>query len=172
MSDRKASIIQARKECYISKETGGILHPHEPICGRNRQVSVQEGLWIWIKAELHAWLHDTHEGELYSRELKKRMQRCWYEMKLFIEEWSIEEVLAKWWDLFMVNYLDDEEVNDMVNKQLEFVECGGIEGKDYRNECNICMFYKDNNGACPGEEEPMIQPCIGFVEEIADGTGE
>lgn len=164
MSDRKTSIVQARKECYITGETGGALHPHEPLCGRNRQASLEEGLWVWVKAELHDWLHFTHEGELFSRELKKQMQRCWYEMKLYIDEWSIEKVSARWWDLFMINYLDDEEVEEMIEKQMEFVECQDIENKDYRGECDKCIFYKDNNGACSGEKEPMNQPCIGFVE--------
>lgn len=47
------SIIQDKKECYISHCTTG-LHRHHIFEGTaNRRLSEEDGLWIWLSPEWH-----------------------------------------------------------------------------------------------------------------------
>lgn len=45
------SIIQSRKECYITKSTTN-LHKHHILEGTaNRRISEEDGMWIWLRAD-------------------------------------------------------------------------------------------------------------------------
>lgn len=55
------------------------LDPHEPIGGKNRPLSIKEGLYIYIDRKKHRWIHDTEEGQLYNDKLKQQMQETWME---------------------------------------------------------------------------------------------
>ena len=75
---RNLSIIQSQKKSFLSGVTQN-LTPHEPIGGGSRQLSLQEGLWIWLTLAEHRWIHDTHDGELKDKELSALMQIKWLE---------------------------------------------------------------------------------------------
>ena len=65
---RNHSIIQTKKESYLSGATQN-LHRHEPIHGKNRQTSLEQGLWIYVTEEEHRWLHDTEEGIVTGKQI-------------------------------------------------------------------------------------------------------
>ena len=74
---RNPSIIQIKKESYLSRRTDS-LQPHEPIGNASKRISEREGLWIWLTFDEHRWIHDTEEGELKDAELSALMEREWY----------------------------------------------------------------------------------------------
>ena len=50
---RKKSIMQTKKECFLTGRTDD-LHCHHIYFGTgNRQVSDQNGFWIWLTGEWH-----------------------------------------------------------------------------------------------------------------------
>ena len=74
------SIIQSKKECYI---TGSIynLHKHHIFEGTaNRKLSEKYGLWIYLRAD---WHNLSNYGVHFNRELdiklKKVAQKKWQE---------------------------------------------------------------------------------------------
>lgn len=46
------SIMQSKRECYITQAEFN-LHKHHIYFGANRQVSEDNGLWVWLYAGLH-----------------------------------------------------------------------------------------------------------------------
>lgn len=52
------SIMQDRKECYITGATTG-LHKHHLYAGSRRHTSDENGFWIWLR-------YDWHNGANYA----------------------------------------------------------------------------------------------------------
>jgi hypothetical protein len=83
------SILQDRKECYI---TGAVtnLHKHHIFGGNpNRQHSDEYGCWVWLSADLHNLskdgVHFNKELDLaLKREAQSRFEAIWGREK-FIE---------------------------------------------------------------------------------------
>jgi len=100
---RNPSIIQPEnKESFISEYTIH-LDPHEPIHGKNRQLSMEDGLWIWVTREEHDRLHENEEGIKCNKELKKLMQECW--MNHYHDEQTYDYKLNKFIERYGKNYL-------------------------------------------------------------------
>lgn len=51
------SILQDKKECYVTGATDG-LHKHHIYAGSRRSTSDKNGFWVWLR-----W--DWHNGENY-----------------------------------------------------------------------------------------------------------
>lgn len=50
---RADSILQDKKECYITHRTDG-LHVHHIFFGaKNKEISDREGFWVWLRPERH-----------------------------------------------------------------------------------------------------------------------
>lgn len=68
------SIMQTEKECFVSRRTDN-LHKHHIFFGTaNREVSEQNGFWIWLTGELHNQdskkdIHSTPAFNLKIRQL-------------------------------------------------------------------------------------------------------
>lgn len=74
------SIIQSKKECYITGSTYN-LHKHHIFEGTaNRKLSEKYGLWIYLRAD---WHNLSNYGVHFNRELdiklKKVAQKRWQE---------------------------------------------------------------------------------------------
>lgn len=93
------SIMQDKKECYITKRTTGLQEHH--IFGRkNRRLSEKYGLKVWLVPELHNASDEGVHGKNGARlnlELKKEAQRA--AMKHY--GWSKQ----KFMEIFGKNYL-------------------------------------------------------------------
>lgn len=91
------SILQDRKECYITGDTHG-LHKHHIFGGYNRNNSERFGLWVWLRWDYHiadspnSTPHNNHQSDI---RLKKTAQ------KKFEETHSREEFMQ----IFGKNYL-------------------------------------------------------------------
>lgn len=88
------SILQSNKVCY---KTGSTLNldKHHIIGNAYRNKAEKYGVWVYLRHDIHMWLHDTKDGQKYARTLKEEAQRA------FEEKWSH----AMWMDLFGRNYL-------------------------------------------------------------------
>ena len=78
------SIIQSGKFCIITKENNGPLHKHHCINGGLRSWADREGLWVYLREDIHRELHDRNPA--LERELKRVAQYC-YERTHSREEW-------------------------------------------------------------------------------------
>ena len=66
------SILQDRKECYISGKTEG-LHKHHIFFGNPlRDISELNGFWVWLSPE---WHNMGDHGVHYDRELDLKLKR-------------------------------------------------------------------------------------------------
>jgi hypothetical protein len=92
------SIMQVRKECYITGATKG-LHRHEIFFGADkRQLSLEWGCWIYLR-------HDWHTNTTYcvhlNPELDKRLKR--EAQQRFEQMYGRERFMA----VFQKNYLEE-----------------------------------------------------------------
>ena len=91
------SIIQSKKECYISG-TVRDLHKHHIFYGRGKRgLSEQYGLWVYLTANLHTGSAGVHFNKNFDTSLKQHAQRK--AMKHY--GWSREEFIK----IFGRNYL-------------------------------------------------------------------
>jgi len=80
------SIMQTKKECYI---TGSRiqLDKHHCLHGTaNRKIADNYGLWVWLRHDVHMRLHDSDKA--LDRELEKEAQIAFekkYSREKFIE---------------------------------------------------------------------------------------
>lgn len=66
------SIMQDKKECYITGATHG-LHRHEVYFGNpNRDKSLEWGCWVFLKAEYH---NQSNKGVHFNRKLDLQLKR-------------------------------------------------------------------------------------------------
>lgn len=74
------SILQNKKECYITKSTYN-LHKHHVMEGTaNRKLSEQDGLWLWLRADWHNLSnYGVHFNKELDLKLKKITQKRWQE---------------------------------------------------------------------------------------------
>lgn len=56
------SILQDKKECYITGTTHN-LHKHHIYAGGRRQISEREGFWVWLTGALHNQSNDGVHGK-------------------------------------------------------------------------------------------------------------
>ena len=101
-----ASILQDKKECYITKKRTGIsvcigLHRHHIFMGNaNRDISEANGFWVWLSDVFHTGSENGvhgRDGSSLDLELKQDCQRA-YEEKIGSRESFIK--------LVGENYLD------------------------------------------------------------------
>ena len=75
------SILQDKKECYITGATEG-LHKHHIFFGADRKVSDDNGFWVWLRWDYHIQdsphktPHNDRETDLL---LKKACQKKYEE---------------------------------------------------------------------------------------------
>lgn len=91
------SIIQTKKECFI---TGDIynLHKHHVFKGTaNRKLSEQYGLWVWLRAD---WHNLADYGVHFNKELDRKL-------KVLAQE-KFEEKYGhnKFMEVFKKNYIN------------------------------------------------------------------
>ena len=74
------SIIQNKKECYITRSTYNI-HKHHIFEGTaNRKLSEKYGLWIYLRADWHNLSnYGVHFNKELDIKLKKVAQKRWQE---------------------------------------------------------------------------------------------
>lgn len=71
----KQSILQTRKECYITHSTTG-LHKHHIFGGANRNTSDKHGFWVWLRYDLHNMSNDgVHNDYEFNLELRQKCQK-------------------------------------------------------------------------------------------------
>lgn len=84
------SILQVEKECFKTHVTYD-LDCHHVMNGAFRKKSDKYGLWIYLNHNVHMWLHYTHEGKMYERELKAFAQKTFeeiYNHELWMKEFK------------------------------------------------------------------------------------
>lgn len=87
------SIMQSKKECYVTGSRIN-LQVHHCLHGvANRKLADKYGLWVWLRSDVHADVHE-HDKEL-DRRLEQDAQRA------FEERYGHEEYMK----IFRKNYL-------------------------------------------------------------------
>lgn len=93
------SILQDKKECYITGRTDG-LHKHHIFGGSNRQISEKHGFYIYLVPYYHNMSDkDIHFDKRFDLYVKRKCQ------EKFEETHSREEFMK----LIGRNYLENED---------------------------------------------------------------
>jgi len=132
--DRKPSIIQATKEAYYiapgqptDNYMACIMDPHEPIGGRhNRDMSIEEGIYIYVPRWTHDWLHENPVGQQVNKLFKAIMQEEWLKFKVYIEDYTWTDAWDEWKEKFTDNYTDYDWNSEIHWKSIDV---------NYRVEC-------------------------------------
>src|SRR5574344_1240180 len=96
MKAMSKSILQNRKECYITHSTTG-LHQHHVFGGANRNISEKMGFWVWLRYNLHNMSNDgVHEDFRLNLDLKQKCQK----------EFEKTHTRSEFMSLIGKNYLD------------------------------------------------------------------
>ena len=93
------SIIQSEKKCYLTGRTDN-LHEHHVFFGKNRKLSEQYGLKIWLVGNLHN-LGDYGVHGKYGKLLDEKIKREAQQKAMEYYGWSVEDFIKK----FGRNYL-------------------------------------------------------------------
>ena len=90
------SIMQTEKRCYCTGSVVRLVKHHVIPGTANRKKADKYGLWVWLNADFHNWIHSSAPGASDKlKELRKAGQ------KAFEETHSREE----WMRIFHRNYL-------------------------------------------------------------------
>lgn len=80
------SILQTNKECFFCKTTSGLNRHHVYFGTANRNISEQNGFWVYLCAEHHNMSDNSvHFNKDMCEELQKDCQR------VYCEEHTIKE---------------------------------------------------------------------------------
>lgn len=93
------SILQSKRECYVTKDTNG-LHVHHVFYGTaNRKLSEKYGLKVWLRYDWHNGSnYGVHNGNtILDEKLKKAAQ----EKAMEVYGWTKEDFIH----IFGKNYL-------------------------------------------------------------------
>lgn len=113
--------MQSVKECYLCRKDAELLgymgdltskglHRHHVMFGTaNRQQSEKHGLWVWLCVRHHNEDHGLYAVH-YNKEVNLRLRMD--AERVFLQTHSIDE----WMDVFMVNYLDEDEIKCIKTK--------------------------------------------------------
>ncbi len=95
------SILQDRKECYITHDTEG-LHKHHIMRGSRRKAAEKWGCWIWLRADWHNMAaYGVHNNPRLEEQLRQICQMRFEEL-----HWH-----DKWMEVFGKNYLERTKDN-------------------------------------------------------------
>lgn len=90
------SIMQTEKRCYCTGSVVRLVKHHVIPGTANRRKADKYGLWVWLNADFHNWIHSSAPGASDKlKELRKAGQ------KAFEKTHSREE----WMRIFHRNYL-------------------------------------------------------------------
>lgn len=67
------SILQDKKECYVTGRTDG-LHKHHIFGGPNRKISEREGFVIWLRPEWHTGDNGIHHNKEFALKVRRECQ--------------------------------------------------------------------------------------------------
>ena len=73
------SILQDRRECYITGSTEG-LHRHHVYAGGRRSASERWGCWVWLRWDWHTGDCGVHRNTEFDRRLKRECQEKFEEL--------------------------------------------------------------------------------------------
>lgn len=88
------SLLCNEEICFKTYSTVA-LDRHHIFGGPMRDKSEKYGLWVYLRHDVHMWLHSTREGQKYSEELKKKAQK----------EFERMYGRARFMEIFKRNYL-------------------------------------------------------------------
>ena len=96
------SILQDidEKKCFITGSTYN-LDKHHVLNGPLRKWAEQQGLWIYLRHDIHMWLHQTGKGKQTMLELKAMAQKKWEEKHAN----EFDDVRKEWLKHVRTNYL-------------------------------------------------------------------
>lgn len=96
------SIIQNKKECYFTGAVDGLDRHHIMNGTANRSKAEADGLWIWVRHDIHMKLH---ENPYAMKQLKLIGQEKWMRRKM-AEGMTAEEAMYAWMLRYHRNYED------------------------------------------------------------------
>lgn len=77
--------MQTAKKCYITGRVDNLERHHCLNGTHQRRKAELDGLWVWLNADIHRYIHDTIEGHDLKVQLKKDAQTV-YELDHTREE--------------------------------------------------------------------------------------
>lgn len=82
------SLLQKDKRCYICGGTRA-LHKHHIFRGNKRQVSEDEGMWVYLCEPHHTGIYGVHNNPLLDKWLKNKAK------KEFLKLYSLDQFIEK-----------------------------------------------------------------------------
>lgn len=82
------SLLQKDKRCYICGSIRA-LHKHHIFRGNKRQVSEDEGMWVYLCEPHHTGIYGVHNNIELDNYLKSKAKR------VFLDTHSLEEFIEK-----------------------------------------------------------------------------
>ena len=74
---RHSSIMQEEKRCYITHRTTN-LEVHHCLNGTHQRKKADvDGLWVYLTADVHRYIHQTIEGHELLMQLKREAQQAY-----------------------------------------------------------------------------------------------
>ena len=99
------SIMQDMSErvCFMTGETEYTtkIDLHHIMNGPFKKKSEEQGLLIYLRHDIHMWLHHTGNGKKTLLRLKQEAQKKWEE----VHANDYEDVRKEWMKIFKTNYL-------------------------------------------------------------------
>ena len=90
------------KVCFITGYRGMYgFDIHHVLNGPLRDWSDEQGLWVYLRSDVHKWLHSTGLGRKTMNELKKNAQLKWEELNRD----KYDDVHAEWMKVVRKNYV-------------------------------------------------------------------
>lgn len=93
---RHSSVLQDKKECYITHHTHN-LQVHHCLNGRaQRKKCDEDGLWVYLTAEIHNYIHNTLEGRdvlIYLKQVAQRKYEETHSREEFIKRYGKSYIL-------------------------------------------------------------------------------
>lgn len=75
---RRQSIMQDEKKCIVTGATSGLDCHHIYFGNPNRRISDENGLWVWLRHDVHMALHNRiGPFERLDGELKRACQQAY-----------------------------------------------------------------------------------------------
>lgn len=69
--------MQTKRECYVTHRTDNLEIHHVMNGTHQREKADRDGLWVYLNAYVHRYIHDTTEGKKVGYLLKQDAQRAY-----------------------------------------------------------------------------------------------
>lgn len=74
------SILQSKKYCFVCGQTRNLQKHHIFMGNKQRNISDEQGCWVWLCYECHQGTHGVHHNAELNERLKVNCELRWLEV--------------------------------------------------------------------------------------------